>query len=871
MTKKIIFLVAIFLVITSFIYAKQETIRINYHRFDENYQGWGLHVWGDGYVGQPVAWQAPMQPAGKTDYGIYWDIPYDGKGQVSFIIHKGDKKDPDMDRTYPKPWKNKQIWTITQDAKEYTTLKEAKKNMENKIEKALIIDANTIEARFVKPIEERIKIISAGEEIPIEKVKTRGETTYIITISETIKPNVGYEVVSGNTQKRASLTWELIDAKFKYDGKLGCFYTPEETEFKLWAPLASQIKLNIYENWNDKKLAEIYSMKKSDRGVWRKDLKGDHKHKYYTYTVTNYGESREILDPYAKGMGAFTNERKRQVGKGAILAPDEIGPELEFVQIEDYNQREDAIIWEIHVRDFTSDPDLKTDAQFGTYKSFIEKLDYIKSLGVTHVQLLPVMSYYFGNELENDIRELEWSAQNNNYNWGYDPHNYFTPEGMYSQDPTDPSLRIAELKQLIKAIHKRGMGVILDCVYNHTARMWIFEDIVPNYYHFMDEKGNPKGSYGGGRLGSTHAMTRKLIINSVTYWVDEYKVDGFRFDLMGDLDAETVQMAYDKAKKINPDILFVGEGWRTYTGDFGDTRVAADQDWMNQTDAAACFSDEMRNILKSGFGSEGQPKFITGGAQDIKKIFQNIKGNPANIKNDKPGDVVQYIAAHDNLTLHDVIAVSVDKDPSTPEGELEIQKRIRLGNAIIFTSQGIAFLHAGQEYGRSKQWLAAHKPQANFQHNPGFKYPYFIDNSYDASDIINKIDWDKISEPGIHKETMEFTKGLIKIRKSTDAFRLGNRELIDSNVTLIETDDIYSNDVAIAYRCQSTDGAGYYIFVNGDDRERKIETEFNLMDKDIIVDTNKAGIVPINKPSGVQFDTNNSITIDPLTVIIFRD
>lgn len=264
-----------------------------------------------------------------------------------------------------------------------------------------------------------------------------------------------------------------------------------------------------------------------------------------------------------------------------------------------------------------------------------------------------------------------------------------------------------------------------------------------------------------------HAMARKLVIDSILFWLEEYKVDGFRFDLMGDLDALTVQMLWDEAVKINPNVHMVGECWRTYAGDEGEDVRPADQDWMHLTNSVACFSDEMRNELKSGYGSEGEPRFITGGARNIQTIFNNIIAKPGNMSEDDPGDVLQYIAAHDNLTLHDVIAHSADLDPATEEEE--IQQRIRLGNTIILTSQGVAFLHAGQEYGRTKQWKSDEIPEKDFTFVEGFEYPYLIENSYDASDAVNMFDWDKVTEPGIHKETMEFTKGLIALRKSSDA------------------------------------------------------------------------------------------------------
>ena len=847
---------------------KPETLKLHYFRFDGNYAGWGLHVWGTGYDGSEMQWTNPLEPSGTSDTGVYWDIPYRGAGSIKYIIHNGDAKDPDGDRFWPSPARNKEAWSITEDGTTYTTIEEAKKNMGNKIIRAILTGESQIEVEFRMPNDRPISVTSDGKSLKVEKIEETSDNVYRITTAESLDIATSYIIESGDMSTGTSVSWQSIDGLYTYDGDLGCFYSPELTAFKLWAPLASRITLNLYKNGSDTEPYEKTAMIRIEKGVWQAFIARDIRKEFYNYSVVNGNEEKVVLDPYAKSMAA--NDGSDPIGKGAVVNTEAIGPKLSYADIPGYTKREDAIIWEVHVRDFTSDPDIQTEAQFGTYKAFIEKLDYLERLGVTHVQLLPVMSYYFGNETINGIREDEYSTQGNNYNWGYDPHNYFSPEGMYSCDPTDPELRIEELKTLIDAIHERGMGVILDCVYNHTAKMSILEDIVPGYYHFMDAQGNPKSSYGGGRPGTTHAMTRKLVLDSILHWVREYKVDGFRYDLMGDLDAETVQMAYDQSKALNPNIIYVGEGWRTYTGDDGDPRTPADQDWMNQTSAAACFSDEIRNELKSGFGSEGQPRFITGGARSIDVIFSNICGRPGNSTADEPGDVVQYIAAHDNLTLHDVIAQSIRKDPAILQNEFDIQLRIRLGNTLILTSQGIAFLHAGQEYGRTKQWLADTTPPSSATNVPGFHHSWFVDNSYDSSDIINKFDWDKVEKPGMHRTTMEYTRGLIELRRSTDAFRLGDADLVRSNVKRIQSGNIKPNDLLIAYTCTATDGTDYHVIVNCDSRAREFGCGIDLKKGTVIVDQDEAGTTEVKKPKGYTFESNSKIVLDPLTAVIIK-
>ena len=672
-------------------------------------------------------------------------------------------------------------------------------------------------------------------------------------------------VLAFQSEADERLDWKTIDKLYAYDGNLGLIFYKNQIEFKLWAPLASEVVLNLYEDGQDQAPSETISLSKGEKGVWSTLLSDEVYGKFYTYSVANYGEIKEVLDPYAKSLAETTRDNFFNP-KGAIVNPSAIGPELDFAEIDGFEKREDAIIWEIHVSDFTSDPDIQTKALFGTYAAFIERLEYIKNLGVTHIQLLPVLSYTYSDELYRNPDRTEYKL-GANYNWGYGPDNYFSPDGMYSVDPTDPELRIKELKELVQAIHNAGMGVTLDVVYNHTARLSFLEDIVPGYYHFMDEEGTPKESYGGGRPGSTHAMVRKLIVDSIVYWTSEYKVDGFRYDLMGDLDGETIQLAYDKAKAINPDIHMVGECWRTYAGDDGDNAIPADQDWMNQTNSVSCFSDEMRNELKSGHGIEGEPRFVTGGARPVETIFNNIIAKPSNMTEDDPGDILQYVTVHDGLTLHDMIAISIGKDPAL--NEEEIHKRIRLANTIILTSQGVAFLHAGQEYGRTKQWLTEAPPEREFIKAEDFENPYFIRNSYDASEAINKFDWDKVTEDGIQKETMEYTRGLIELRRSTDAFRLGTEGLIKENVSLIKSPEIAKEDLAIIYRTESTAGEVYFVIINADSKERILTIDYDLTKSKVIVDSDEAGVEEVAEVSGIKV-IPGEITVDPLTAVVIK-
>ncbi|WNF36659.1 pullulanase [Bacillaceae bacterium IKA-2] len=876
----------------------ENTVRIHYERDAGDYENWAAWVWGDVATesGAVASW-----PDGATDlsgvgkHGAYYDIELkeDAKSMgFLFVNKKGDGQTSDIKFEMLADYQH--IFVKDGDTTGYT-------NPYGSIPVALIsaelLSDTKIELKFSKTEglseEELLKVITvkdvAGDEVQVAAATIKNGTTVELTGNFDLEMGP-YSVTYQEKVVTASAGWKMIDELYAYDGKLGATLHEDGTAtLKVWSPKADDVAVVLYDKVDQNKVVSEIPMELGDRGVWSVTLDVANteldslRGYFYHYAITHGEETKLALDPYAKSMAAWSHEfagKDYPYGKAAIVDLSTIGPELDFATIPGFEKREDAIIYEVHVRDFTSDETIGEEltAQFGTFAAFVEKLDYIQDLGVTHVQLLPVMSYFFGDELKNAERMLEYASTQTNYNWGYDPHSYFSLSGMYSENPSDPELRVAEFKKLIAEIHNRDMGVLLDVVYNHTARVGIFEDLVPNYYHFMDADGTPRTSFGGGRLGTTHEMARRILVDSILHWVDEYKVDGFRFDMMGDHDAESIQIAFDKAKELNPNILMIGEGWRTFAGDEGEPVQAADQDWMQYTEAVGSFSDEFRNELKSGFGSEGQPRFITGGARSVQQIFENIKAQPRNFVADQPGDVVPYIEAHDNLTLYDVIAQSIKKDPELPENDLEIHKRIRIGNAMVLTAQGTAFIHAGQEFGRTKQWRADATTapyKSTFMEdtngNP-FTHPYFIHDSYDSSDIINRFDWTKATNAEkfpINNVTREYTEGLIELRKSTDAFRLGDKDLVDANITLVKAAEIKTNDLVVAYRNVATNGDVYFVFINADTKERTLTLQKDLTKGIVLVDSDEAGTDEVSEQSGFEL-TNVNVTLEPLTTVVVK-
>ena len=895
------------------------TIRVNYYRTDGNYDKKSLWYWGDVKNPSSGEWPNGTDFTATGKYGRYIDIPLkDAAKDLGFLLLDRNKQGDDVkirkeDYKFTDLKNHSQIFLKDDDETIYTNPYYVH---DIRMTGAQHVGTSSIESSFSTLVGAKKEDIlkhsnitnHLGNKVTITDVtidEAGKKVTYRGDFSDTKHPYT----VSYNSDKFTTKTsWRLKDETYSYDGKLGAELKEEgkQVDLTLWSPSADKVSVVVYDKNDPEKVVGTVALEKGERGTWKQTLDSTNKlgitdftGYYYQYQIERQGKTVLALDPYAKSLAAWNSDDAKiddahKVAKAAFVDPAKLGPQdLTYGKIRNFKSREDAVIYEAHVRDFTSDPAIAKDLTkpFGTFEAFIEKLDYLKNLGVTHIQLLPVLSYYFVNELKNHERLSDYASSNSNYNWGYDPQNYFSLTGMYSSDPKNPEKRIAEFKNLINEIHKRGMGAILDVVYNHTAKVDIFEDLEPNYYHFMDADGTPRTSFGGGRLGTTHHMTKRLLVDSIKYLVDTYKVDGFRFDMMGDHDAASIEEAYKAARALNPNLIMLGEGWRTYAGDENMPTKAADQDWMKHTDTVAVFSDDIRNNLKSGYPNEGQPAFITGGKRDINTIFKNLIAQPTNFEADSPGDVIQYIAAHDNLTLFDIIAQSIKKDPSKAENYAEIHRRLRLGNLMVLTAQGTPFIHSGQEYGRTKQFRdPAYKTPVSEDKVPNkshllrdkdgnpFDYPYFIHDSYDSSDAINKFDWTKATDGKAYPENVksrDYMKGLIALRQSTDAFRLKSLQDIKDRVHLITVpgqNGVEKEDVVIGYQITAPNGDIYAVFVNADEKAREFNlgTAFaHLRNAEVLADENQAGPVGIANPKGLEW-TEKGLKLNALTATVLR-
>ncbi len=537
--------------------------------------------------------------------------------------------------------------------------------------------------------------------------------------------------------------------------KLGMIYTPYETIFRVWSPLKDKITLLIYDD-GESLVRKPFLMNKCRDGVHEIAIKGNLKGKFYTYLVDG---NKEVTDPYS--ISSSINSIR-----SAIIDLEDTNPDGWENHTIPYNRRNcDAIVYEVHIKDFTAH---KTSGAIhsGKYLGFAENntsynglatgISHLKELGVTHVHIMPVADFISVRE------EKELFFNDGNYNWGYDPELYNVPEGSYATNPEDPICRVKELKTMIMALHESGLKVILDVVYNHTFRSFDsnFNTIMPNYYYRENQDGSfSNGSGVGNEIASERTMVRKFIIDSLLYWANEYKVDGFRFDLMALTDIDTVEEAITRLREIKPDIFIYGEPWTGGITALSDTKTTTKGTQGNKS--FALFNDNFRNALKGD--NDGNTKGFIHGNLDCKQDTET--GIAGSIYYDDghigfashPRETINYLNSHDNLIFADKIKNvfhTIDDEGLT-----------RLNNfafSILLTSQGIPFIHAGNEFLRSKN---------------------MISNTYNSDLDVNAIDW-SLKEKNL--KAYNFMKDLISLRMRYKCFRMTGVEIIKRKLKFIQ-------------------------------------------------------------------------------------
>lgn len=645
----------------------------------------------------------------------------------------------------------------------------------------------------------------------------------------------------------------VLDAQAYTGNDLGATYTKDATIFKVWAPSAQRVAVKLYSTGSSEEEGaqnlSITSMSKGENGIWSARLDGDKKNLYYTYVVTVDGVSRETADIYAKAAGVNGN-RSMIVD---LASTDPAGWDKDKHVY--YNEPTDAVVWEVHIKDFSSSEVSGISLKHkGKYLAFTEDgttldgkgdyptcISYLKKLGVTHVQLLPVYDYATVDESD---------TQSDQFNWGYDPKNYNVPEGSYSTDPFHGSVRITEFKQMIKSLHDAGIGVIMDVVYNHTFTgegSW-FEMTVPGYYYRMKEDGSfSDGSACGNETASDHLMYRKYMIDSVLYWVNEYHIDGFRFDLMGVHDVTTmneIRKALDTRVENGSKVIMYGEPWTG--GELATkeaTAVKANISKLNSRIGA--FNDNFRDAVK-GHVFNGIDKGFVQSAKGKANVEAAITANTlVNTWASQPSQAVTYTSAHDNYTLYDKLVISVKNDGSFEKRDEELVEMNKLSAALTLTSQGISFMQAGEEFARTKLG---------------------DENSYASSTRINQLDWNRAVE---FADLVSYYSGLIEIRKHYKPFR-------DATMTSAKLLNLCEADSGvIAYTLENTLTSGkewqqVAVIFNANDEQKEVTLTppkgKTLPEEWVIVaDKYEAGLDPLGSVKGSR------VTVPPRSAMILAD
>ena len=679
-----------------------------------------------------------------------------------------------------------------------------------------------------------VKVYQGERQIEVVGLSTLGKEAASgkIELGESLDLSKTYTLHIEGFGSKTVIPMEIFDSdyfaeNYHYDGTdLGSTISGENTTFKVWAPTASKVVLNLFSAGNGVDAYKTVDMVKGNKGVWSHTEKCGHG-TYYTYTVTTASGTQEAVDPYAKSAGV--NGNRGMVVDLSLTDPEGWDSADLVSPIKSYTE---AIIWEVHVRDFSNKI---TSSQYkGKYLAFTERglvnehgevvgVDYLVNLGITHVHLLPVYDYASVDETHPDDQ----------FNWGYDPENYNVPEGSYSTDPYNGEVRIREYKEMVKALHEAGIGVIMDMVYNHTYDAnSSLNKIVPYYYYRYTSSGaNSSASGCGNDTASERYMYGKFMVESTSYWVEEYKLDGLRFDLMGLHDLNTMQEVESAVHAVNPNAIIYGEGWTM--GSTVDGSPQANQSNISKItptgDAIggiAVFNDAIRDGLKGSVFDATSKGFINGSPKgNSVKVLFGIKGGAVSGTTWRVSDamVINYMSAHDNNTLWDKLLLSNPNDSDDTRNKMN-----NLGAAIVMISKGTPFWQAGEEMLRTKNG---------------------DENSYKSSDEINNIDWSVVKEGSREYETMLYYKGLIEMRKTYSIFTNPSVE--------ITHEELGSGVIAVTFRDGQGGCALVLINPHAQALPCTLEGEWNLL-----ATSSEAGADVIARESGM-------VTADAIGVRVY--
>ncbi|QKS72102.1 type I pullulanase [Paenalkalicoccus suaedae] len=613
----------------------------------------------------------------------------------------------------------------------------------------ITVDAADIQRPFTLTVKSPTTSYTAA----YQQMVNGGSWLYFIDIEVDVSRDLTVEIndISYPVYLRGVVRSDAFDKAFRADDlEYGAIPSDSATLFRVWSPVASSINVKID--------GARYAMKKLDRGVYEFTLHKNAHGASYVYEATIYGEVEQIVDPYAKAV--TTNSLAAVVYDSTQVRSHAFDtstrPKVRHLQ--------NSVIYELHVRDATIHPDSGvthkgkylglTERHTNTSDGYSTGLSYIKELGVTHVQLLPL----------NDFGRVDDLAPDDMYNWGYDPLFFLTPEGSYSTDPTDPFNRIIELKEMIAAFHQEQLSIIVDVVFNHVFIMEEspFEQLVPGYYFRYDHEGQVSNGTGvGNDFASEKRMGRAFILHAIDYWLSHYQVDGFRFDLMGATDIETMQQIISRCEQEPEPVMLLGEGWELATALPYEEKTTSYQ--SEKVPGLRFFNDVFRDTLKGNTFDFYEYGYVNGKGRYIERMEQLFKGSSDESLAFPPfvshvTQTINYVEVHDNHTLWDRI-----DSANRNEDLLDKQEMQKLATAITILSQGVPFIHAGQEFFRTKGGDG---------------------NSYISGDEVNALDWERRSR---FEKDIAFIRSLLEVRKKYDVFRMHTKAEINQRFHPLQT------------------------------------------------------------------------------------
>ena len=827
------------------------TVRLHYHREDGNYEGWEMWFW-DPAGNSPL--EPPYQFVEENGEMISTIEVKTGTMQIGFIVRLGnwEAKDIDADQfiditgilsgtvdVYVESGVEGYKLVEGPDVVKGVVVTSAQYKEKNSDGDPQVIVKMSSKIEEYEVTTETFKIYNSDGVAKISAVKAVN-SYYYLTLEEPLNKRRGYNVNFEGTDYTVSMpdfySSADFEAEFTYTGNdLGATYTAEKTTLRLWAPTAVAVNVNLYTN-SDPATQELPTaqepMTKDVNGTWICELSGDRAGTYYTYEVTTDNDVVEACDPYARTTGV--NGKRAMIIDLSTTNPEGWDADKNPHAGENFT---DAVIYELHVRDLSSDASSGVSAaNVGKYLGVIEAgtknsngistgLDHIVDLGVTHVHLLPV--YDYGSVDESVLGEKE------QFNWGYDPVNYNVPEGSYSSDPFNGEARVKEFKQMVKGMHDAGLSVIMDVVYNHVydGTNFCFNRIVPGYF----TRPGSNGSGCGNDVASERAMVSKYIVDSVNYWADEYHIDGFRFDLVGLIDTNTINEIMKTVKEKHPDVIFYGEGWTMNTAVTKQGYSMCTQTNASKVPGFAFFSDTVRNLIKGNTFGGVSAGYISGGNASAGDLNACFKGMPSWCPS--PSQSINYISCHDNNTLYDHITMV-----ATGASEADKIAMNKLGAAFYMSSQGIPFFQAGEEILRSKP-----------EEDGGFN-----ENSYNAPDSVNSIKWDDLNNEA-YMDVYEYYKGLIAFRKAHPALRLTTAAEVDANVQAVTglPAGVVAYNINGGVNGETAEGI-FCAFNAG-----KAATTVNLPEGtwNICVNGKDAGVTSLGTATG-------TVTVDPISSVI---